>query len=578
MNRKTLLPAIKSGVVSEAVIDEHVERLLSTALRFDWISHEQLDLRIPRFNPEGDTVALRNAEEGAVLLKNTGLLPLNPQRIKRIAVLGQDAFPAVPSAGGSGYVLTFHSVSLLEGIVSRFSRATVTYARGVKNINHLALETEFHPTNEGSSRGVTVETFNTEFSGKPVSTRIEPSMTLGSAFNSDPEGKPDYSTWTLEDIAPMLAPPKEGMNQRWTGYLKADTQSMYYAFVQTGSRFKLSVDDKALIDNTVIAKAALNQTSIELTPGVHKMVVDLYGGGDFGQPTLRAGLVSRKRIVDPYAVKLAQDADVVVIGAGFSSDNETEGSDRGFDLPVGQDDLISEVAAINKNTVVAITSGGSVNLPWLNQVAGVFALWYPGQEGGKALAKLLAGDLSPSGRLPISWERNLEDDPSIATYWFQDAKAQEVPYQEGVFVGYRGYDKQRRDPLFPFGFGLSYTHFAYSNLKISSDAQTGYYSLSATIKNTGKMPAADVVQLYVRDPHATAENATQELKGFQRVLLQPNQETTVTFRLVPRSFTHYDTQAHHWHALAGERVVLLGHNERDTLVETRVLIPELTVE
>ena len=578
VNEQSLLPALKAGTIKEQTIDEHVQRLLATAYRFNWLERPQLDLRISRFNMAGDAIALKNAEEGTVLLKNSGVLPIPPDSVKQIAVLGQDSFPAVPAAGGSGYVQTFHSVSMLEGIAARFPGATVTYARGVKNVNHLALETQFLPAGNSAARGVTVEYFNTDFTGTPVKTMTQPSMTAGEAFNSDPEGKPDYSTWTLADIAPMLAPPADGKNQRWTGYLKVTTADQYHAFVQTGSQFRLSIDDHVLIDNSVIAKAALNQITLPLNPGTHKMVVELFGGGDFGGVTLRAGLVSRKDLVDPYALELAKYAEVVVIGAGFTSDNETEGSDRGFDLPIGQDELINDVTSVSKNVIVAITSGGSVHLPWLDKVSAVLELWYPGQEGGKALAELLAGDLSPSGRLPISWDKELSDNPSMKSYWFKDQKTQDVPYSEGVFVGYRGYDKENRAPLFPFGFGLGYSSFTYSDFAISALPGAATYRVSAKVKNTGKMAADDVVQLYVRDPHATEINAAEELKGFQRVSLQPGESKAVTFLLDARSFSHFDVAKHRWYAGGGSRDLLIGNNERDTPLRGTVTILDTQVQ
>jgi beta-glucosidase len=577
MNRQTLLPAVKSGQVSVATIDEHVERLLSVAFRFGWVDKNQLDLGIPRLNPDANKIALRNAEEGTVLLKNNGLLPLDAKLVKNIAVLGPVTYPAVPSAGGSGYVQPFQAVSLLEGISRRFSDSTVTYARGVKSINQLTWETAFHPSATNRARGVTVETFDSAFQGSPTSTRIESSMTEGSAFNSDPDSKPDYGAFTLEDLAPMLAPPKGGANQRWTGFLQVEAKGEYYAFVQTGSRFRLLVDDQLLIDNSVIPKAALSQKAVELTSGVHKMVVELYGGGDFGAPTLRAGLVSRDTIVDPYALALAKKADVVVIGTGFTADSETEGSDRGFELPVGQDDLIREVSAVNKNTVVTIISGGSVDVSgWHDRVAGLFELWYPGQQGGQAFARLLAGDVSPSGRLPISWEEKLEDNPSSSSYWYTDPQSRKVPYSEGVFVGYRGFDKKHVAPLFPFGFGLSYTQFEYSNLKVVPSNPEGHYKVSVRVKNRGNRAGTDVVQLYVQDPLAQAENAPQELKAFARVDLRPEEEQTVELELDPRSFTHYNVSNHLWQAKAGKRSIRVGSNERNLPLEESIDLPQIT--
>jgi beta-glucosidase len=206
----------------------------------------------------------------------------------------------------------------------------------------------------------------------------------------------------------------------------------------------------------------------------------------------------------------------------------------------------------------------------------LFELWYPGQQGGQAFAKLLAGDVSPSGRLPISWEEKLEDNPSAGSYWYTDPQTQKVAYSEGVFVGYRGFDKKHVAPLFPFGFGLSYSKFEYSNLKVVLSGPAGNYKASVRVKNQGHRAGTDVVQLYVHDPAAQPENAVQELKAFARVHLQPEEEQTVELELNPRSFTHYNVSNHRWQAQAGRRFIRVGSNERDLPLEENIDLPQIT--
>ena len=248
---------------------------------------------------------------------------------------------------------------------------------------------------------------------------------------------------------------------------------------------------------------------------------------------------------------MAAKADVIV-PPGFDADSEAESADRTFRLPLGQDELIKEVSAANKNTVVVMTSGGSVDMnPWLDRVPALVQAWYPGQEGGTALAEILFGDVNPSGRLPVTFERRWEDNPVHDSY-YPEAGTKRVVYKEGVFVGYRGYEHNNTKPLFPFGFGLSYTTFSYGNLTIKqlpNDKPSALrYEVSFDVKNTGTRAGADVVQVYVGDGHAKIARPAKELKGFVKVQLQPGESKRVSVVLDGRSLSYYDVDARQWRA------------------------------
>src|SRR5947209_16962642 len=214
---------------------------------------------------------------------------------------------------------------------------------------------------------------------------------------------------------------------------------------------------------------------------------------------------------------MAARADAVVVAAGFGPETESEGADRTFSLPVGQDELIQEMAAANKNTIVVVTSGGSVDMSgWVERVPALIEAWYPGQEGGTALAEVLFGDVNPSGRLPVTFERRWEDNPVHDSY-YPAAGTNRVEYKEGVFVGYRGYEHNNTKPLFPFGYGLSYTSFKLSNLSVkpaASDTSGPHYEVSFDVQNTGSREGAAVAQVYVGDKHAKVPRPASELKGF----------------------------------------------------------------
>jgi beta-glucosidase len=279
----------------------------------------------------------------------------------------------------------------------------------------------------------------------------------------------------------------------------------------------------------------------------------------------------RGNIVEAEAKKLAAMADVVVIAAGFDPGVESEGADRTFRLPPGQDELIQEMLAANRKTVVVMTSGGGVDMNgWLERVPALVESWYPGQEGGTALAELLFGDVNPSGRLPVTFERRFEDNPVHDSY-YTEAGTKRIVYKEGVFVGYRGYEHNNTKSLFPFGYGLSYTTFKYGNLTIkpsagkvaSGAAQGPSYEVSFDVKNTGRRAGADVAQVYLGDSHAKIARPVKELKGFTKVSLRPGETKRVSVILDGRALSYYDTNAKRWRAEPGDFDVLVGRSSVD---------------
>jgi beta-glucosidase len=209
---------------------------------------------------------------------------------------------------------------------------------------------------------------------------------------------------------------------------------------------------------------------------------------------------------------------------------------------------------------VVLTAGGNVDMtPWVDRVDGLVHAWYPGQEGGTALAQILFGEFSPSGKLPATFERRLEDNPTFRNYYPKQGEKR-VEYKEGIFVGYREFDRSAAKPLFPFGFGLSYTSFQYSDLTItpSSAAMDASVSVSFQIKNTGTREGAEVAQVYVGDAHASVPRPVKELKGFSKVNLKPGESKRLTVKLDRRSFSFYDVVGKTWKAEPGDFAILVG--------------------
>lgn len=263
------------------------------------------------------------------------------------------------------------------------------------------------------------------------------------------------------------------------------------------------------------------------------------------------------------AVEAARNADIAVIFAGLPDFCEAEGADRtSLAMPENQNRLIEAVAAVNPNTVVVLHTGAPVELPWLNKVKAVLCMYLGGQGVGEAVVRLLYGEAVPSGKLAETWPLRLEDTP--CSLWYP-GEGSDADYREGVYVGYRYYDKKKMDVLFPFGYGLSYTSFAYSGLKLDKEnvEDTEELTVTCTVKNTGTLPGSEAVQLYIRDTESSAGRPVRELKGFEKVFLLPGEERAVSFRLDKRAFAWYEPKIHDWYVESGVFSVEIGSSSRD---------------
>jgi len=267
------------------------------------------------------------------------------------------------------------------------------------------------------------------------------------------------------------------------------------------------------------------------------------------------------------AVNAAAKADAAVIVVGRYAKLESEDFDiKSLDLPAGQDALIEAVAKVNKNTIVVINAGGPVIMSkWIAQVPAILDMWYGGQEGGNAIADVLFGDADPSGKLPVSFVKQWKDSPAYGHY---PGKNLQVDYAEGIYVGYRYFDKRKIEPLFPFGYGLSYTKFDYSDLKISPNQTSGGpVEVSLSVRNSGSRPGAEVVELYVHNGHSSVDRPVQELKGFQRIALAAGESKDVHFKLDPSAMAFYSTEKKGWVTEPGQFDVLVGSSSRDIRVK-----------
>jgi len=544
MNAKNLKPLIDSGKVTEATIDQKVRNILTTAISFGWLDRDQKDITQSDLDARNISAALQGAREGAVLLKNEGaLLPLDRAKVKSILVVGPDAYPQVPVGGGSAGVVPFRSVSSFVGIADQAgAKISVLYDRGLPTMNEIVNGTALSTTAQGGQKGATLESFaNADLSGTPESTKTVPHLKLdGLSIKTLMED--------LESAMALFFGPQKPESHRLTAYYTAATAGKYILVVEgsgEGAGFRVYLDDKVILDNWSLVKSFQPNLTLDLTAGAHKIVLEHTQNGPIGGH-LALGIVPQASVVNAAAIQMAAKSDVVVVQAGYAQESESEGGDRPFALPYGQDELIAAMAKANPKTIVAVTSGGNVDSrTWLASVPALLETWYSGQDGGEALGEILFGEVNPSGHLPATFERNPEDNPTFANYYPADGD-KKVQYKEGIFVGYRGYEKNKVTPLFPFGFGLSYTTFSFSNLKVTAGAKDATATVTFDVTNTGTREGAEVAQVYVTENKPVVERPAHELKGFDRVDLKPGETKHVSIQLDRRAFSYFDTAAKGW--------------------------------
>ena len=558
MNKQNLEAAVKSGKVSEATIDLKVRHILATAEMFGWLKRDQRDPAVSVMSAESNATALQSAQEGPVLLKNTdSLLPLNKDAVKTVLVVGPDAYPGVPVGGGSAGVVPFHPVSLLEGLGNvAGSGVNVLYDRGLPSLTDLANQTNFMTAESGGKPGLLEE----EFEGQ----NLQGTPKQGSARHVNVSGIGwDAISGDMEQlIAVFMAPPKV-TSHRYTGYFNASSAEPYLialANAGEGNGDRVTIDGKVVIDDWSRVVAFEPHLTMPLSAGMHKVVVESWRRGAIGGK-LRFAIAPLSKVVSERAKQMAAKADVVVVAVGYGSskDNtsESEGGDRTFDLPFGQDALIEAMSAANPKTIVTVTSGGNVDSQsWIDKVPALIEGWYGGQAAGQAMAQILFGEVNPSGHLPATFERRAEDNPTFHDYYTQPG-TNKIDYKEGIFVGYRGYEKNNVKPLFPFGYGLSYTTFGFAHLKVDG-ANGALATVTFDVTNTGKRKGAEVAQVYVSDTHAPLPRPERELKGFERVELAPGETKHVSVSLDARAFAYYDVKAKKWTIDPGKFNVEVG--------------------
>lgn len=560
-----LQKAISEGRVTRATIDDKVRRVLRAMFGSGMFDRKDSD-RPPKAmiaSPEHRALALRMAQEGIVLLKNDGILPLDGGRIKSVAVLGPNA-AAYRAGGGSSLVPGTDPMSALDGLRERSAGALdLRYALGAEMPGELRpIDADWltPPAGKegGHPHGLYAEYFtNQELQGEPKITQVDP---------------PVFFDWG--DGAPLPGMPNENYSIRWTGRLRVPKTDDYHIATRADDGTRLWVAGKRLIDDWADHGPVLRSAKVHLEAGQdYDLKLEYYQHGSEAMVQLGWAVTAKSEELRK-AVDAAARADAAIVFAGYSDQLEGEGTDRAsLELPEGQDALIEGAAKANKNVIVVLQTGSPVLIDkWAGKVRAIVTAWYPGQEGGRAIADILLGKVNPSGKLPVTWPKRWEDSPAFGHYP-GTGKDGAVEYAEGIYVGYRHFDKKGVSPMYPFGYGLSYTTFLYEDLAVdvknaSSSAPRADVALNVT--NTGKRAGAEVVEIYVSEESPKVDRPVQELKGFQRVEIPPGETRRVAFSLDKSAFAYYDVGAHDWTADAGKFEIRVGASSRDIRLKREI--------
>jgi len=573
-----LLAAVEAGEVPTARIDDAALRLCRLILRtgvLDGGAPPTGELRTARHQ----RIARDAAIEAVVLLKNQGdLLPLEPATLRRIAVVGPNAAARRIQGGGSSQVRTDKRVSILSALTDRLAgRAEVLHADGGDNepVPPAARPANFSPDEARGQAGVLCEYFATgDFDSEPVASRQERALGKLVSHNFGGGQPAAYAAF------------------RWTGWFWPERDGRHEFSLRGPGALRMWFDGASLIDERVEGKpdkldvggrmVPRKTAAVELVarrgyplridyvrahPSRAEQEAAAEGAAGLAWEYVSLGVRTPRGSV-AEAAELAASCDAAVVVIGSASISEGEGYDREtLDLPGDQNALVEAVLAANPRTVVVLTNGAPYVLPWIDHAPALVEAWMGGEAGPDAVARIILGEAEPSGRLPVTFPAALEDSPAQRFY----PGGESVNYGEGLHVGYRHFDAGNEPPLFPFGFGLTYTKFGYSDLDVPVTARAGdSISVTFAITNTGERPGKETAQLYVRPRGPSAERPVKELKGFSKVALEPLERKIVRIDLDARAFAFYDPAKRDWVVEPGAYDLLIGGSAADIELQATV--------
>jgi beta-glucosidase len=553
----SFLAMLRSGEVPEDVLDDKVRRILRVHF---WTGKLDGRKRKAGRGPcVGHTrVARKIAEEAVVLLKNDGLLPLDPGAIRTVAVIGENAVTRHALGGGSSGVKSPYEVTPLEGIRDLLgASAKVLFARGYpdEGMPYAAVPAE---NLEVVDAGAGVRGWQVTWKNADWISRVPPVSEFRESVDfSLPSGTVPVPGFHLEGwsgiFKAILRAPESGL---FVFALRGDSDALLY--VDGVRRIELRQNHHRSICTAVLElqKGQTCEIEIRYEHGAGDALLQ-FGWQRPGQPPVVLHSSLREE-----ALQAARESDVVLFFGGLNHSYDNEGGDRAhLSLPGGQDDLIRELVKVNPRTVVTMIAGAAVEMPWANDVPALLYGWYAGMEAGRAFANILFGRTNPSGKLPFTIPHCLTDTPAVR---LDDYNGETCDYREGIFTGYRWYDHTGIEPLYPFGHGLGYSAFSIMNLKVEEiENGRALCLVSCRLGNLGRRTGRETVQVYVGHLNSPVPRPRRELKAFRKVSLEPGKSVHIEFLLTKRDFSYWDETIHAWKLDGGEYEIGVGVSSRD---------------
>jgi len=565
--------ALAKGAVRERTISEAARRVLRQLQRFGHVGRGPDPTQAVAMDAGSlagiAAIVRRTSADAAVLLKNeAGALPLSSADLAAVAMIGPGALQDV-AAGISG-----------EKGLGRIERQ-VGPSAALREAADSRADLQI------------IEAAADDMTGTPIPALPLAAGPGGGLTRRDMAGRPLGSDATLDFTRLRGNALPAGSSAQWTGLLQVPEAGRYRLYLQIlGAQGSLAIDGSNIAstgalslhgdvlqpgqDNVLPTRDGLDNVrrELQLAAGAHTLLVKAFGEPHGDPVQVRLAWVTPAQRASDYqqAVRAAAVARKAVVFAWSRGQPVLR-------LPGDQDQLISDVAAVNPNTIVVLNVAEPIAMPWLDRVRAVLLMWYPGDEGGRASADLLLGRVSPGGRLPFTWPRRLEDGPANdPAHPERSSPGIEgaTRYSEGIFVGYRWYDRQRLEPLFPFGFGLSYTQFAYGGLSLQR-AEDGGLDASFQLGNVGAADGDEVPQLYLGPPArvpAGAQFALRALAAFERVHVQAGESRTVRLHVAPRALQYWSAREGRWRTARGVRCVYVGGSSRNTRLQGDISISE----
>ena len=531
---------IQAGKIPESVADEKARRILRVQHTIGMYDENRLP---GARNTEAHQAAARKiAAEGVVLLKNDfvgakSVLPLDKKQIKNILVLGPNADKKHGTGGGSSEVKSLYEVTPLQGLKAEFGENVNITVMRARSSELGAIASDYVESRHWTG----TPAWNISYFAEQARENLtEESWIVDSKFTAKDSSEAQHITMSAK-IKPL-------------------TTGLHQLKVESIGNFQLKINDDLIINHQV-SDGTANKVSqlvhdIELKADESYAFEIQYDGSKHF--TLGWNAPGELFSSEAEYIAAAKQADAVIYFGGLSHGDDRESIDRpDMKLPNSQDEIISKLIAANEKTVVFLVAGSAVEMPWVEQANAIVWGWYGGMEAGHAFADILTGDINPSGKMPITLPARLEDTAPIA---LNDYNAIESLYTEGVFIGYRWFEQQNIKPTFAFGHGLSYTNFAVTDIALSSEniSADEEITVTAMVKNTGKVAGAEVVQLYLHDVESSVERPAKELKGFDKVYLNPGESKQISITLTQRDLSFWDVNSNDWLAESGEFEVQLG--------------------